>query len=70
MKLMILMLFFLEQYKTHRGGEGAGRVGMECEDEKLIFTQTGLTHCLGLWDKIKKKTNKQMPSCRVVLSLL
>ena len=48
MKLMILMFLFLEQYKTHRGGykthrgrEGAGRVGMECEDEKLIFTQTG-----------------------------
>ena len=38
---MILMLFFLEQYKTHKGGEGATRVGMEWEDGKLIFTQTG-----------------------------
>ena len=34
-------VIFLEQYKTHRGGEGASRVGMEWEDRKLIFTQTG-----------------------------
>ena len=34
-------VIFLEQYKTHRGGEGASRVGMEWEDGKLIFTQTG-----------------------------
>ena len=33
-------VIFLEQYKT-QGGEGASRVGMEWEDGKLIFTQTG-----------------------------
>ena len=61
---------FLEQCKTHRGGEGAGRVGMEWEDRKLIFTQTGKKNCLGLWDKIWKQQTNTFMVCGVGSTLI